>query len=552
MRPRPCLPWLVVLLLSCYFIVPAAQAAATLAGTVSDSFAAALPGVSVTLTDSATGEKRTAKTDALGAFRFEAVKPGHYSLEIAAAGFSTLRQDLNVLPSQESIKLDLVLHLLTGRGPAAAPRLPTAASPNASRNSGVANAPTSRPGAKTMDQPPVVVVRPPVVSAPRETEAATAPAPPPPAADSLPAPAPTPGLGPTMTDDGNYVQVKVFYATDRQPTGKTEPAAFYGFDRGPDNRFALGTCDVSIPRDHRIGQLESPKFWKLQFRQDPGRDVVLLSVTPSPEDVFYRELSASVDASSEKKAFVFVHGYYTSFEDAARRTAQLAYDLRFQGVPIFYSWPSKDAVLDYAADEATIDWVRPHLKYFLKQVARRSNADSIYLVAHSMGNRILTRALSDLAAEHPGIPKSRFKEVVLAAPDVDAGEFRQLARKIESAATHITLYASSKDKALVASKLFHDYARAGESGDHLLVVQGIDTIDVSAIDTGFLGHSYVADNSSVITDIFYLLSGVPVAKRACLTSHSLTNLDYWLYGPPGTATCPVPLPTVPTPAPVSP
>ena len=365
-------------------------------------------------------------------------------------------------------------------------------------------------------------------------------------------PSATAGLGPTMTDEGNYVQVKVFYATDRQPTGRTEPAAFYGSDRGPDNRFALGTCDVSIPRDHRIGQLESPKFWKLQFRQDPGRDVVLLSVTPSPEADFYRELSASVNASSEKKAFVFVHGYDVSFEDAARRTAQLAYDLRFQGVPLFYSWPSRDAILDYAADEATIDWVRPHLKYFLKQVAVRSNADSIYLVAHSMGNRILTRALSDLAAEHAAIPRSRFKEVVLAAPDVDAGEFRQLARRIESAATHITLYASSKDKALAASKLFHDYARAGESGDHLVVVQGIDTIDVSAIDTGFLGHSYVGDNSSVITDMFYLLSGVPVAKRVCLTSHTLTNLDYWLYGPPGTATCPVPLPSVPTPAPVSP
>jgi len=537
MRPRPCFPWLVLVFLSCCLVAPTAQAAITLTGTVSDSFGATLPGISVTLTDGATNEKRATTTDAKGAFQFNTVEPGRYCIEVAAAGFSTLQQAVNVLPSQDAIKLALVLHLLTERGATAtAARPPNTPLKRASPHSGVATAPTARPGARAM--PPVVAAQPPVVSAPRETEAATAPAPP---ANTSPAP----GLGPTMTDDGNYIEVKVFYATDRLPTGKTEPAFFYGSDRGPDNRFALGTCDVSIPRDHRIGQLESPKFWKLQFRQDPGRDVVLLSVTPSPEADFYRDLSASVGASSEKKAFVFVHGYDVSFEDAARRTAQLAYDLRFQGVPLFYSWPSRDAILDYAADEATIDWVRPHLKYFLKQVAARANADSIYLVAHSMGNRILARALSDLAAEHAAIPQTRFKEVVLAAPDVDAGEFRQLARKIESAAVHITLYASSKDKALAASKLFHDYARAGESGDHLVVVKGIDTIDVSSIDTGFLGHSYVGDNSSVITDMFYLLSGVPVAKRACLTSHSFTNLDYWLYGPPGTATCPVPLPSVP-------
>ncbi|HSC45368.1 MAG TPA: carboxypeptidase-like regulatory domain-containing protein, partial [Candidatus Acidoferrum sp.] len=229
MRPRPCLPWLVVLLLTYSFVVPPAQAAATLAGTVSDSFGATLPGVSVTLTDSASNEKRTTKTDSLGGFRFESVQPGHYSLEVAAGGFSTLHQDLNVLPSQESIKLNLVLRLLTERGPTAAAAPP----PAAENRPGAANAPTARAGARAIDLPPAVVVHPPVMPAPRETEAATAPAPALPAADS----ASVPGLGPTMTDDGNYVQVKVFYATDRQPTGKTEPAAFYGFDRGPDNRF---------------------------------------------------------------------------------------------------------------------------------------------------------------------------------------------------------------------------------------------------------------------------------------------------------------------------
>ena len=340
----------------------------------------------------------------------------------------------------------------------------------------------------------------------------------------------------------NYVDMKVFYATDRKPSGDKAPATFYSGERGSDGGLALGTCKVSIPRDHRIGELESPKWWKLQFRQNPNRDVVLLAVIPYSESKFYSELASDVKATKEKKAFVFVHGFDVTFEDAARRTAQLAYDLKFQGVPIFYSWPSKGELAGYPADEATIEWVRPHLKQFLEELASRSNATSIYLVAHSMGNRALTGALQDIATQAHTNPVPHFREVVLAAPDIDAGVFRELAVSIESAADRVTLYASSKDEALAASKKFHDYARAGESGPNLIVVNGIDTVDVTAIDTSFLGHSYVADNVSVITDIYGLLVGTPAAHRICLSSANLASLTYWLYGPPGAAGCPVPLP----------
>jgi len=197
MRPCPCLPWLVlVLLLSCCLVAPRVQAAITLTGTVSDSFGATLPCISVTLTDGATNEKRATTTDSKGMFQFESVQPGRYSLEVAAAGFSTLHQDVNVLPSQDSIKLALVLHLLSERGPTAtAARPPSTALPRASPNRGEVTAPTARAGARAADRPPVVIVQPPVVSAPRETEAATAP----------PDTSSAPGLGPTMTDDGNYV-----------------------------------------------------------------------------------------------------------------------------------------------------------------------------------------------------------------------------------------------------------------------------------------------------------------------------------------------------------
>ena len=49
-------------------------------------------------------------------------------------------------------------------------------------------------------------------------------------------------------------------------------------------------------------------------------------------------------------ALVFVHGYDTSFDNALYRTAQIAYDLRFDGAPFLYSWPSGGAVVSYPYD----------------------------------------------------------------------------------------------------------------------------------------------------------------------------------------------------------
>jgi esterase/lipase superfamily enzyme len=45
-----------------------------------------------------------------------------------------------------------------------------------------------------------------------------------------------------------------------------------------------------------------------------------------------------------------VHGFNVSFENALRRTAQIAYDLDFDGAPFLFSWPSRDSLLSYASD----------------------------------------------------------------------------------------------------------------------------------------------------------------------------------------------------------
>jgi esterase/lipase superfamily enzyme len=120
-----------------------------------------------------------------------------------------------------------------------------------------------------------------------------------------------------------------------------------------------------------------------------------------------------------------------------------------------------------------------------------------------MGNRPLLRALQEFSVDTRR--QIRFRQVILAAPDVDADVFRSLARAIRTTADRVTLYASSKDEALAMSKTIHGYPRAGESGPGLVTAEGIDTIDASAVDTDFLGHSYPTGSRSVLSDIYYLI-----------------------------------------------
>jgi esterase/lipase superfamily enzyme len=301
----------------------------------------------------------------------------------------------------------------------------------------------------------------------------------------------------------------------------------YGNERGESQ---LGSCEVSIPKYHKVGEVERPSILRLELTEDPKKHVVLLDVQQREPDEFFASLKSKVGQSKSKEAFVFVHGYNVTFEVAARRTAQLAYDLKFDGPPIFFSWPSQGGLLQYAVDETNVVWSTPHLKDFLASVSTRSGAKSVHLIAHSMGNRALTAALVSLASELKGA-SPMFREVILTAPDIDADVFkRDIAPFIARTASRVTLYASSNDEALALSKKLHGYARAGDSGAELVVVKGLDTIDVSNVDTSLLGHNYYGSNDTVLTDMFYVLTQPkPVSERRWLAPVSFGGLTYWMF-----------------------
>jgi hypothetical protein len=88
-----------------------AQTAATLTGTVVDGTGAALPGVALTLRNTATGLTRISSTSGEGRFVFAGVPAGEYDLRAELAGFHTLvRRGLEVTVAQ-TISVPLVLEV---------------------------------------------------------------------------------------------------------------------------------------------------------------------------------------------------------------------------------------------------------------------------------------------------------------------------------------------------------------------------------------------------------------------------------------------------------
>jgi len=322
-----------------------------------------------------------------------------------------------------------------------------------------------------------------------------------------------------------YSRIQVFFATDRD----VDHGTVVGFNaqRHTEGELRYGACEVSIPKSHKLGKLESPSFMYLEFRSDPKKHVHLEQTWKYKEETFVEEVAASINKSPAKDAFVFVHGYNVSFSDAARRTGQIAFDLHFIGAPIFYSWPSNGAVADYFKDETNVAWSAPHFQRFISLLSARSGAERIHIIAHSMGNRIVCEALKALSYKPESSPK--LNHLVLAAPDIDADTFSELAAMLQRLSGRITLYESSNDKALKISRAIHGNPRAGEP---LLIIPGLDAIDASEINTDFLGHSYFSDNWPLLSDIHsILLKDDPPTSRFGLVEVEHRDGKYYAFRP---------------------
>ena len=325
-----------------------------------------------------------------------------------------------------------------------------------------------------------------------------------------------------------FATVRVFYGTNRAVSGSLKPALFYGKERG---ELQYGYLDVTIPKIHREAELETQPRWA-EYVFDAGearsRYVLLDKVVPLARNDFLNELRRQ----NSKDLFIFVHGFNNTFEDAARRAAQLVYDLDFDGTPLLYSWPSRGSATAYTADEAAVGISGRRLADFLETVVTQAGARHVHLLAHSMGSRALIEAVQTYLAHHPQRQGSArvFGQVIFTAPDVDRDYFVDAVQPLAAVADRITLYASDTDYALRGSQLFHDAPRAGMAGASIVREKGLDTIDMSSVPADLLGHNYFAANSGAIFDLFRLLwLGDPPPQRCGMSDRSGSGPIVWVF-----------------------
>ena len=330
----------------------------------------------------------------------------------------------------------------------------------------------------------------------------------------------------------DFARVRVFYGTDRKPSGYTQPALYYGTERG---ELEYGYLDVTIPTAHKESALETQPRWT-EYIFDAGearrRYILLDQVVPLIKERFIQGLREHVEQSRSKDLFVFVPGFDNTFEDSARRAAQLVYDVDFDGTPLLYSWPSRGYPFAYTADESAVNDSGLVLADFLQTIITRSGAERVHLLAHSMGSRALIEAVRTYLATLAPQKRNRiFGQIIFTAPDVDRSYFVHAVGPVVAAGERVTLYASDTDYALRASALFHDGARAGTAGATVIRLKGIDTIDVSAIPADMLGHSYFASNSGAIFDVFRLLwRGDPPPQRCGMRDPAGSgNRGVWVF-----------------------
>jgi esterase/lipase superfamily enzyme len=322
-------------------------------------------------------------------------------------------------------------------------------------------------------------------------------------------------------------EYRVWFGTNRRPNDRHDASKGYSSER--DGAVHYGHCQVYIPRAHKIGSVGSP-WWKRISTWTDDR----LKVTGLEEldrTLFWSQVKrqlAHVNVA-ERQAVIFIHGYNVSFNDAALRAAQIGFDLSIQGAMAFFSWPSRGTLQGYMADEATIEASEGDIAEFMTNFVTKSGAKTVHIIAHSMGNRGVLRAVNRIAQRAQRRSGASFGQIILAAADVDASSFRQLSSAYQTVARKTTLYVSKRDHAVEASHWLHQFPRAGLMPP-ICIAPGIDTIGVTNVDVTLLGHGYVGDAREVLTDIHTLITtGLPPNQRFGLHEQRTDQGEqYWL------------------------
>ena len=323
-----------------------------------------------------------------------------------------------------------------------------------------------------------------------------------------------------ITVDQSSKESILFY-TLRNHTGEQTIDEYYGTLR---DRPHTGLCDVHI-RPTGYEEITS----RLPFYV-PDTNKEVMTLKEFPEDKLWQAFEQAAEDSDENKVVLFVHGYNINFVKGCNRAALFQQTLNQHSRLLLFSWPSDGALVSYTRDEANIEWSQQYLESVIEKLSRIYGPERVDIAAHSLGSRGVFRVLQLISRKDD---KKHINELVLLAPDIDADVFRSAFPDLKKIAHRISLYSSENDQPLRLSNEVHGSPRLGEAGENLVVLKGMDTIDVS-ISGGheMTGHLYHLYNDKVRADLKSLLSdGKAASMRPNLKKLEMNGLPYWMLLP---------------------
>ena len=318
----------------------------------------------------------------------------------------------------------------------------------------------------------------------------------------------------SASDDNSVQELEIFYATNRHDKGPQYKTSRYTGERSKVLNY--GKISATIKTDTRMKWLRSLAVFRILPALRPDREVRIRQLTSLKLQNWEQELAQKLSVARDAGVLLFIHGYNVTFQEAALRTAQLAADLAFEGAPMFFSWPSRGelGLGPYLKDKEAARVSARYLKELLLELTALPGSPPIYVIAHSMGNETLVAGLESLYLRTKETPLC-LREIILAAPDVDAERFEDdHAKVIVRKQPRITLYGSATDIPLEVSGDFQNAPRLGDTSKGITIIPPMETIDATAVKTDFVGHSYYGDSRTVLSDLFYLIrNGLSANER---------------------------------------
>jgi esterase/lipase superfamily enzyme len=304
--------------------------------------------------------------------------------------------------------------------------------------------------------------------------------------------------------------VDVYYATNRSVNNKPSlPCSNDSYGIGLGDQTQYGVCKVNVPKKHATGTIESSP----DARADSHKYFKIIN----EKKLDFETFQSNLNKNSQKEVLVFIHGFNVKFQEAIFRASQIAYDLKFQGPVILFSWPAgaESGFINNTLISRTYDTNKRNAKAslpaaldFFDLISRLDMKTYVYI--HSMGHQVAIPALVNLAKESD--INLLVHELILNAPDFDLRDFENLAPHLLKLAKRITLYCSYNDTAMLASETLNGGTRLGACK----AIDGVDVINVSEIDNPTfgmgLGHGYYSSRA-VLTDVAQLIMGLEAENR---------------------------------------